>query len=446
VVNEYAPEACRIVLAHEMSHVKRQDLAWSVFTSLASVLFFFHPLVWWSYRELRTLQEICCDEHAIRTASVTTRAYGEVLVRVAADQTSSTQDGLIAVAMAESFTTLQRRLTEMQTVRTNAAWKRWIQVLVALVGGVALLPWQLKAQTDQKAQADAKPQPPVQSSEPERKDGNYRIITVGPYTLRIVDEAIITPNPAYRSKMSDLFRGKKFESNQNCQLEVDGNPEAMLLLKGVMNISSQDDRGRALEAPDDSYLFAPIHPGNPLTLMLAFEMEKGAKSLKSVQGELVVANAIVRTLSFSADELHSGASKRLGQVNVTLDDVHHVKARYFVHATITSLRVVPGAASHMPLRRTNPDMKLEMVGTNGQTYKTVVGSTFSRVDNSISQTVGVGPDLVSANPLTTTVDFSFGTEEGIMHPQSLIFHMVDPQGAPFHVPFKFTDIPLAASH
>jgi beta-lactamase regulating signal transducer with metallopeptidase domain len=449
VVTSFTPEACRVILAHELAHVKRQDLAWSLLTGLARVLFFFHPLVWWAHRELRTVQEICCDADAIRGASVSAHTYGEVLVRVAANQTASTQDVRIAVAMAESFTTLQRRLEEMQTFRVNAGWKRWTPALVALVGGIALLPWQLEAQTDQKAQADA--QLPVQSKEPQRKSGDSRIITVGNYTLRIVDEEIAAPSgPGSQPRMSGYFGNKKFDSNQTCLLDVEGSKDALQLFKGVTNVSSQDDRGKALEVPSESFLFppSPNRAAVSMNVMLSFEMVKGAKSLKTLQGELVVANAVVRTLTFSADELHSGVSKRSGQVSVTLDDVQHVKARYFVHATITSLQLEPGPGPHLPLgpMTINPDLQVEIFGTNGAAYKTVSTSTTSKVDKSISETVGVNGNLAGANPLILKLDLTFGTEQGVMQPQNLIFHMVEPQGPPFRAPFKFTDIPLAAPH
>jgi len=447
VMQGFAPEACRLVLAHEMSHVKRQDLAWSVLISLASVLFFFHPLIWWAHREMRTLQEICCDADAIQGAAVSAHTYGEVLVRVAASQTSSTQDGLIAVAMAESFTTLQRRLAEMQTVRTNAGWKRRAPALVAVVGGIALLPWQLAAQTpaDSKAQPNvqAKPQMPVQSKEPQRKSGDYRIITVGPYKLSIIDEDIASPGAGGQPRMSGIFGSKRFESNKTCLLYVEGSKEAMQLFKGVTNLSSQDDRGRALEVPSTSFLFPPYESrpdtAAPMHVTLAFAMEDGAKSLKTLQGELVVVNAVVRTLTFTADELRPGVSKRSGQVSITIEDVHHVGARYEVYAACTSLQIDPGPHLFSGPMGINPDQQAEVFGTNGAAYKTVSISATSKADPSLSKAAGPIPS-------NSQLHLTFGREEGTMQPQNVLFHIVEPQGAPFRAPFKFSDLPLAQKH
>jgi hypothetical protein len=58
-------EKLRAVLAHERAHVRRRD--WLIrFTSHVNVcIFWFHPLAWWTERELARLAEEACDDVAL---------------------------------------------------------------------------------------------------------------------------------------------------------------------------------------------------------------------------------------------------------------------------------------------------------------------------------------------------------------------------------------------
>jgi len=53
------------VIAHELGHIKRFDVAVNFFQVLAETLFFFHPAVWWLNKRIRADREDCCDDVAI---------------------------------------------------------------------------------------------------------------------------------------------------------------------------------------------------------------------------------------------------------------------------------------------------------------------------------------------------------------------------------------------
>src|SRR5262249_56830663 len=77
------PEERRMVLAHELAHLKRRDLAWAWLPLGARLLFFFHPLVWLAEIHWRLAQEIACGELALRVTRSPARCYGELLLKVA---------------------------------------------------------------------------------------------------------------------------------------------------------------------------------------------------------------------------------------------------------------------------------------------------------------------------------------------------------------------------
>ena len=59
------PEQLEAVIAHELGHIKRFDVAVNFFQVVAETLFFFHPAVWWLNRRIRADREDCCDDIAI---------------------------------------------------------------------------------------------------------------------------------------------------------------------------------------------------------------------------------------------------------------------------------------------------------------------------------------------------------------------------------------------
>ena len=59
------PEQLDAVIAHELGHIKRFDVAVNFLQVIAETLFFFHPAVWWLNRRIRADREDCCDDVAV---------------------------------------------------------------------------------------------------------------------------------------------------------------------------------------------------------------------------------------------------------------------------------------------------------------------------------------------------------------------------------------------
>ncbi|MFH2001749.1 MAG: M56 family metallopeptidase [Planctomycetota bacterium] len=55
----------RVVLAHELAHVRRGDYLVNLVQAVFESLFFYHPAVWWISNRLRTEREYCCDDVAV---------------------------------------------------------------------------------------------------------------------------------------------------------------------------------------------------------------------------------------------------------------------------------------------------------------------------------------------------------------------------------------------
>jgi beta-lactamase regulating signal transducer with metallopeptidase domain len=61
-----SPQQFEFILAHELAHVLRHDYLVNLLQSIAEVLFFFHPAVWWVSKKIRQEREQASDDLAVR--------------------------------------------------------------------------------------------------------------------------------------------------------------------------------------------------------------------------------------------------------------------------------------------------------------------------------------------------------------------------------------------
>jgi beta-lactamase regulating signal transducer with metallopeptidase domain len=62
-----SPDEMKIVLQHELAHIKRNDFLINIFQLAVESLFFFHPATWWISHIARQEREECCDALAAQT-------------------------------------------------------------------------------------------------------------------------------------------------------------------------------------------------------------------------------------------------------------------------------------------------------------------------------------------------------------------------------------------
>ncbi|WP_339683278.1 M56 family metallopeptidase [Gimesia maris] len=70
------------VLAHELIHIRRGDLWIGLLQLLASVVWWFHPLVWFTGRRLKFEIEQCCDEEVLAELNCDPRQYAACLLEI----------------------------------------------------------------------------------------------------------------------------------------------------------------------------------------------------------------------------------------------------------------------------------------------------------------------------------------------------------------------------
>jgi hypothetical protein len=75
----WSDERRRVVLLHELIHVKRRDLLTQTIARVVCAAYWFNPLVWWAVRKLRTEQEWACDERVVATGVAAPDYAGHLL-------------------------------------------------------------------------------------------------------------------------------------------------------------------------------------------------------------------------------------------------------------------------------------------------------------------------------------------------------------------------------
>src|SRR6185295_14492512 len=106
---DWSDDRIRIVLCHELSHVRRRDGLLQVIAGLLRAIYWFNPLVWIACRRLRHESERACDDDVLNLG-MTGHQYASELLDIA--RTMRRPMWTPAPAMARP-SSLQRRVSAM---------------------------------------------------------------------------------------------------------------------------------------------------------------------------------------------------------------------------------------------------------------------------------------------------------------------------------------------
>jgi beta-lactamase regulating signal transducer with metallopeptidase domain len=132
-------EEVRIILLHELVHVRRRDAVTWMLASLAGVVFFYQPLLWHLQKQLRMAQEFIADAWAAEHAG-SPAAYAENLVRLLKENLRPVPMNVSAAVRgpSEFYRRMQRLLSERGETEKACA-KKWSVLGGAVVLSAAIL-------------------------------------------------------------------------------------------------------------------------------------------------------------------------------------------------------------------------------------------------------------------------------------------------------------------
>ncbi len=130
-------EQLRMVLVHELIHVKRNDVLFQLVSYLIAMVHWFNPLSWMAREKVEAFRELTCDQRVLGGASDrTSRLYGKAIL-VIAEHCKQNKETL---GMMPKFIGRNRNLTieRIQMLNRNQSGSRWATNL-AVLGGVLLV-------------------------------------------------------------------------------------------------------------------------------------------------------------------------------------------------------------------------------------------------------------------------------------------------------------------
>jgi len=133
ILDRLSPAQLRVVLAHELCHVRRRDNMTAAIHLFVEALFWFHPLVWWIKARLLEEQERACDEEVIQMGG-DTQIYAESILRICEFSLASP---LLCVS-GMTGSDLKKRIENIMRPGIADPMNLQRRLLLAVVGAAAL--------------------------------------------------------------------------------------------------------------------------------------------------------------------------------------------------------------------------------------------------------------------------------------------------------------------
>jgi beta-lactamase regulating signal transducer with metallopeptidase domain len=106
----------RVVLLHELAHIKRRDCLTQMLAHLACAIYWFNPLVWVAARQLRVERELACDDCVLEVGTWASE-YANYLIEIA--QTFEAVEPVTPVAVGMACSQLENRVRAILDPQLN---------------------------------------------------------------------------------------------------------------------------------------------------------------------------------------------------------------------------------------------------------------------------------------------------------------------------------------
>ena len=127
-------EELKLVLLHELNHIRRMDHLINLLQGTAECVLFFHPVTWWLSNQIRNERELCCDDLTIQTMNQP-RIFARALFKLETlriQRTNSTVNTAVHATGGSLMSRITRMLETQNQIRTaKAIWKAPLAVALA---------------------------------------------------------------------------------------------------------------------------------------------------------------------------------------------------------------------------------------------------------------------------------------------------------------------------
>ncbi|HVG43927.1 MAG TPA: M56 family metallopeptidase [Longimicrobium sp.] len=129
----------RAVLAHELGHVARRDCLTQLVASVATAVYWFHPLAWYASRRMCVERERACDDRALLAGAPPSR-YATLLVHVLrASRQSVLPAGVLAMAAPREMEARIRSILDPAVRRRPLSLRARLATPAAVAAAASLI-------------------------------------------------------------------------------------------------------------------------------------------------------------------------------------------------------------------------------------------------------------------------------------------------------------------
>ncbi|WZP00803.1 M56 family metallopeptidase [Isosphaeraceae bacterium EP7] len=205
----WSSEARRLVLRHELAHIRRLDVAWQLIGRLTTSLFWFHPLAWHALHRMRLECEHACDDCVVQAGERPTD-YARQLLALARPLALARSAALVAMARPN---TLEQRMNVMfDGTRSHVPMSRARATRLAIVATLLILglatarPPGAASAADETRAAD---EPAAAKAQPASPAIPAHLPAVGRIRGRVVKEAGGDPVPGAEVLLIRQYRDEE---------------------------------------------------------------------------------------------------------------------------------------------------------------------------------------------------------------------------------------------
>ncbi|HAW94727.1 MAG: hypothetical protein CMJ33_04665 [Phycisphaerae bacterium] len=124
----------KLVLLHELNHIRRMDHLINLLQGTTECLLFFHPVTWWLSNQIRNERELCCDDLTIQTMNQP-RIFARALFKLETlrlEHNKSPLNTAIHATGGSLMSRITRMLESHDRNRTgNSTWKTPLALVLA---------------------------------------------------------------------------------------------------------------------------------------------------------------------------------------------------------------------------------------------------------------------------------------------------------------------------
>jgi HEAT repeat protein/beta-lactamase regulating signal transducer with metallopeptidase domain len=135
----WSSERRRVVLLHELAHLKRHDCQTQILAQIACAVHWFNPLVWHAARRLRAERERACDDLVLASGTKGTD-YAQHLLEIARSMRSVDHAAWAAVSMAKPSQMEGRLMAILDSDRDRRSLTRVTSIAAVLLMAALVLP------------------------------------------------------------------------------------------------------------------------------------------------------------------------------------------------------------------------------------------------------------------------------------------------------------------